>query len=671
MSESGHQFAAVLFSDIEGYTSMIQKDEESAIEKVNRYQKELENIVHTFNGEVKQHYGDGSLTMFPTALDAVRCGYQLQRKLQGSIPLRIGIHYGRVILQHQKIFGDTVNIASRIESLGQPGAVLFSEDVYKEIESLTEFESISMGGFQFKNVNREIEVFALTNQGLVLPKAGSLKGKLEPKKSSIWPFVLSGLLGFLLLAVLIVNGLRNSNGEGNMLEATINPSIAVLPFTNLSTDTTQEYFAYGLAQEVLNMLTQDPQLRVISRSSSFSFGDQSVDIPAIAEKLGVQYILDGSVQKAGDSVKIRVQLVNAERDEQVWAEAWQRNLVDIFSLQLEIADSVKTALQLQLSTLQNGLPQATDPEAYSLFLQARHVGQQGSVQGLGNAEYFLGQALKIDSLYAPAWAYLSYILSRQSNIGVRPSSEGYELARQAAHKALSIDSTLSSAWSTLVSTSIYYDRNFQEAEYFLNKAREFDPQSLNILKLASNLAFCLGNIEQAIALDQQSTKIDPVDAKNYLDQGYGYFCDGQFQLAEQVTRQGLLMNPGHLGGPYLLSLILMEQGKLQEADEIAETEPYEILRTHALSLIAHAREKNDSSLFFLQEIKDQYAKVAPYQIAQVYGNQKQVDSAFKWLELAYQYRDGGLVQVKADPFMTSLKGDPRWEQLIQKMNFPN
>ncbi len=669
MSKSDHQLAAVLFSDIEGYTSMIQQDEQGAIEIVQRYQKELEEIVPEFNGEVIQHYGDGSLTVFSKAGDAIKCAYFLQKKLQSSIPLRIGIHYGDVVLHDERVFGDTVNIASRIESMGQPGSVLFSREVFREIHGNSEFKSVSMGRYRFKNVNRKIEVFALANDGLTLPKVGSLQGKLEPGKWSIRSIVISGLLGSLLVALLVINLLESPSGENQLLQGNVHPSIAVLPFTNLSTDTTQEYFADGLAQEVLILLTRNPQLRVTSRSSSFSFKNQALDVATIAEKLGVDYVLEGSVQKSGDSVRISALLIDAQQDQQLWAQSWQRDLKDIFTVQQEIADSVKNALDLQIRNDRNRNPQQTDPEAYTLFLQARHLGQQGNVDGLTNAETLLRKALSIDSLYAPAWSYLSTVVNRMSNIGLRPPVEGHELARKTAYHALEIDSTQSAAWSILASISIYYDRDFQRAQYFLDQARKSEPGSINILKLSSNMAFCQGNIDEAIRLDRQSIEIDPINAKSYLDLGYGYFYNGEYTEAEQVTRHGLLMNPDYLGGPFLLSLILMEQGKLNAAKEMVLTEPYDILKIQGRALVSYAMGHEDSTEYFLNQVKMDYAAVAPYQIAQVYGYQNQVDSAFKWLELAYQYQDGGLVQVQADPFMKTLRRDPRWKTLLQKMNF--
>ncbi|GJM27816.1 MAG: adenylate cyclase [Cyclobacteriaceae bacterium] len=660
---------AVLFSDIEGYTAMMQTDEATAIEVVNRYQQELEKTVPAYHGEVKQHYGDGSLTIFPTAADAVGCALELQKTLIGSIPLRMGIHYGNVVLHQDKVFGDTVNIASRIESLGQSGAVLFSDQVYLQIKSNPEFKAESMGHYQFKNVKKKMEVFALSNPGLVLPKTGALKGKLEPKKPSKTPIIVSILFGVLLIALLVFNGIRSPQTVDTILTGNLNPSIAVLPFTNLSADTAQEFFADGLAQEVLNLLTQDPQLRVTSRTSSFSFKGQQIDMPSIAEKLGVNYILDGSVQKSGNSVRISAQLVNAREDSQLWAQSWGRDLDDIFGVQQEIADSVKTALKLQIMADRKRSVQPANSEAYTLFLQARHTGQQGNVNRLENAEVMLRESLALDSTYAPAWAYLAVVLNRQSNIGLRPAEEGQELAREAAYKALSIDSTLSSAWSTLVSISMNYDREFQKARFFLDKARQWDANGINVLKLASNLAFSQGNIEEAISLDQQALEIDPVSPKHYLDLGYGYFCNSQWKEAEQVTRRGLLMNPEYLGGDHLLSMILMEQQKLPEAKQAALSEPYEILKIQALALVAQAMGETDSAAFFLQQIKDQHAMVASYQIAQVYAYQKQADSTFKWLQKAFEYRDGGLAHIQADPFFKRLKGDSRWDALMVKMGF--
>ena len=417
------------------------------------------------------------------------------------------------------------------------------------------------------------------------------------------------------------------------------------------------------------LLTQDPKLKVTSQSSSFTFKDQVQDIPDIARQLQVRYVLEGQVQKSGDSLQIEVQLINAEMDTPLWEQSWQREVRDVFSIQQEIADSVKMAMNLELKT-DRQMPQQTSPEAYTLYLQAFHVSQQGNVEGLKNAKNLLIRSLEIDSTYAPAWAALANILHRQSNIGFLPMAEGQEQAKQAAASAISIDSTISSPWATLGSISIYYDRNFKKAEYYINKAREAEPGGWNILKLASNLYFCLGDVEQAIELDRRSIELDPINAKSYFDLGYGYFVSGDYERAEATARQGMLMNPGHLGGPYLLSLVLMEQGKLDEAQQVALSEPYHILKVHALSLIAFSMNLPDTANNYLNEIKEKYPTVAPYQIAQVYSHQNEPDSAFKWLQLAYEFGDGGLLHMKSDPFLKYLATDPRWNQLISKMAFP-
>jgi len=669
MNSQDRHLKAVMFSDIEGYTAMVQADEQSAIEMVNLYQSKLEQLVSDYHGEVKQHYGDGSLTIFPSVGEALSCALALQRELRRRIPLRMGIHYGPVIMHQGKVFGETVNLASRIESLGQPGSILFSEEVNRQLESAAGFRAVPMGSFRFKNVNRQMEVFALYHSDLTIPKVGSLKGKLEPPKTYKVPVIISGILGLVFLGLLIYNLTQPPAAKENIFRGSVNPSIAVLPFANLSADSSQDYFADGLAQEVLNLLTRDPQLKVTSRSSSFSFKGQQLDIPTIAGRLGVEYILDGSVQKSGNSVRVSVKLIDTGEDTQLWAQSWGRDLGDVFAIQQEIADSVKTNLKLQILADRNQNYPSTSSKAYTLFLQARYTWQQGNVDRLLNAERLIRESLSIDSTYAPAWANLSVFINRQSNIGLIPAESGQEEARAAALKALSIDSTTAIAWATLVSISVNYDRDYKMAGYYLEKARKWDPGSLNGLKLASNLAFYQGDLEQAIAMDEQALEIDPVNPKNYLDLGYGYFNNGQYAEAETATRQGLLMNPDYLGGYHLLSMILMKQDKLSEAREVAKTEPYDILKVQALAIVAQAMGKQDSATLLLQQIKDQHAQVAAYQIAQVYGHQKQTDSTFKWLQKAYEYRDGGLAHVQADTFFQGMRRDPRWDQLMAQLNF--
>ena len=468
MTEPAHFFAAILFSDIEGYTTMMQQNEANAIAAVNRYQEQMEHAVAQFNGQVKQYYGDGSLCLFESAVDAISCAECIQKELMSSIPLRMGIHFGKVVLHDGRVYGDTVNIASRIESLGEPGAILFSEQVLSELPTQTEFATVAMGSYKFKNVRKEMEVFALANEGLHVPKPGSLKGKLDRPRSYKLLLVLLGVLAVVVLSFLLDQIRTRSDTSESYDSLSDTPAIAVLPFANLTSDSTQEYLADGVAEEIMILLSQDPQLQVTSRSSSFSFKGKSLDIPSIADQLQVGYILEGSVQRAGDSVRIGVQLINALEDYQIWAHSWQSDLVEIFEVQQQIADSVKNELEVQI--LRTSPLQQTDSEAYNLYLQARHIAQQGNVDGLQNAENLLKNTLEIDSLYGPAWSYLSSIWNRQSNIGILPTDEGHEMARKAAFKALEIDSTLSSAWAELASIAIYYDRNFLMADYYIEQA---------------------------------------------------------------------------------------------------------------------------------------------------------------------------------------------------------
>ena len=666
-----HKNATILFSDIEGYTSMMQENEQDAIAVVNRYRKILEETVAAYGGNVQQYYGDGSITIFETPVDALQCAYELQKQFMDApkIPLRIGIHYGKVIFHNRKLFGDTVNLSSRIESIGQPGSVLISRQVVEALPETHSFQFLSLGVFKFKNVAREMEVYALDRAPLIIPDRSNLKGKLAPPTTSGARNIFLGLTAVLL----IILGLWYFNRPTlpfvtPMNEAEINRSVAVMPFVQKVPDSSQAYLGEGLAEELLNKLAQEPQLRVTSRASSFSFADTEVDLGTVAQKLGVKYVLEGSFAKTNDSLRINTQLVDAQLDQTVWAKTWMGGLENIFALQDEIADSVKQVLRVNMPS--SRLSATTDPQAYTLFLQAKHIGALGNVESLARSVDMIQEVLEIDQSYAPAWGYLSYLYNRQANIGAVPLKEGQQKAHQAALKALSIDSTSAQAFCTLSSQAIYYYWDFNTAKTYVHKALDLEPGSLAGLKLASNLAFCLGEVEQAIQMDQKAISLDPISAKNHFDLAYGHFFAGNGAEAERITRQGMDLSPNFLGGYYLLSLALLQQGQNQQALEAAKNEPYEILRTQAQALVFTALQSADSADWYLQDIKRQFATVAPYQVAQVYAFQDQPDSAFRWLDLSYQFRDGGLVHAQVDPFMKPLHEDYRWEELMEKMGFP-
>jgi TolB-like protein/class 3 adenylate cyclase len=303
------QLAAILFTDIEGYTTAMQQNEEKALILKDRHREVVESEHKHFNGKVIQYYGDGTLSIFTSAVQAVKCAVAMQRLFCKSpvVPVRMGLHSGDIIINDDNVFGDGVNIASRIESLGLAGSVLISDKVNDEIRNHPELKTLSMGTYQLKNVEREIEVFALDDEALVKPLSYSLKGKTQERKPT------------------------------SATSPASKKSVAVLPFVNMSNDPEQEYFSDGIAEEILNSLAHLNDLKVAGRTSSFQFKGKSVDLRRLGHRLGVQTVLEGSVRKQHNRLRVTVQLINVEDGFHLWSEKYDREMDDNFDIKEEIA----------------------------------------------------------------------------------------------------------------------------------------------------------------------------------------------------------------------------------------------------------------------------------------------------------------------------------------------
>ena len=320
-------------------------DEQKAFELLNRNRLFQKPIIEEYGGLLIKEMGDGIMASFPTVSDAILAAMKIQKACTDSkdISLRIGIHYGEIIFENNDIYGDAVNIASRIQTIGIPGSVLFSKKVNDEISNKSAFQTISMGNYNFKNVNNSIEVFALSNEGFPIPRRNQMDGKLKKGNTRI-PVFLFIIVGLLAAAFLI-----NKYYHINQVAEHRDKSIAVLPFVNMSADKEQEYFSEGMMEEILNQLAKIGELKVSSRTSSNLYKNSTLSLKDIANSLGVANILEGSVRKSGDKVRITVQLIDAGSDKHLWSETFDREMKDIFAIQTDIATQIANVLKTKLS----------------------------------------------------------------------------------------------------------------------------------------------------------------------------------------------------------------------------------------------------------------------------------------------------------------------------------
>ena len=443
-------------------------------------------------------------------------------------------------------------------------------------------------------------------------------------------------------------------------------SIAVLPFVNMSSDPEQEYFSDGISEEVLNLLAKIPELKVTSSSSAFSFKGQNIDIPTVADKLGVTHVLEGSVRKSGNQVRITAQLIEADRDVHMWSETYDRELDDIFAIQDEIAEEVVRVLQVRLLGDSPHL-QETDTEAYTAYLQGQHFLQLETPSGRAAARDAFNNAIEIDPQYAPAWAGLSHALRHQANWGDTQLNTGTEAAREAAQTALELDETLDEAWAALGRIQWVFDWDWVVAEGTIKTALMHGPNNANALMMASRIAKTLGHYEEAIELGTGAVNLDPLNTDLLTDLAVTYFEAHQFDRAVRTLEHLLSLYPDHAVTRGRTAVVMVFQGKPEEAFDMAQKESFEAVRywasAHALYALGRKDEAAQALDFLVQNENDWLA----YQIAGLFAFQGKPDMAFEWLEITYAQRDGGITHILGDPAFDSVHDDPRWEPYLLKL----
>ncbi len=445
-----------------------------------------------------------------------------------------------------------------------------------------------------------------------------------------------------------------------------NKSIAVLPFVNMSSDPEQEYFSDGITEEILNLLAKIPQLKVTSRSSAFSFKGQNIDIPTVAQKLNVAHVLEGSVRKSGNHVRITTQLIEADTDVHMWSESYDRELDDIFAIQDEIALKVVNVLKLQLMG-DASVSRQTNTSAYIAYLQGEYFLQQGRMSELGAAHDAFRQALAIDPDYAPAWVGLGKTLRTQANSDVIDLIPGTQAAREAVLKALQLDESLAPAWALLSYIQYVYDWDWNTASNTIKTALILGPQDIHALGTASVLAKTLGQYEEAVELGKKVADTDPLNADTLTNLGMIYTEAGQLDLAVQTFEYILKLYPQIDRIAAEISVIRSTQGRGEEALRLAQTERVDAfqLQASALAYLALGREQEAAQT--IETLIDTFHKVMAYQIAGIFAFQGKPDEAFTWLETAFEQRDGGITHILGDPSLKSLHDDSRWEPYLLKL----
>jgi TolB-like protein len=651
------QLAAIMFTDIVGYTAMMQKDEQQAISLLNRHQSILEKKIHEHNGEIISYYGDGSLSMFTSITQALQCAMEIQQTLSKDpkVPLRIGLHIGEILVEDHKIVGDAINLTSRIQSLGRAGSILFSKDVFEKIRNRQHFKAISMGSFMLKNVEEPMEIFALANDGIVVPHKGDMPGMVAPVKTSRnvrlkWV----ALLSFLILAIIIFFMLPfMSGGRFTGKEK----SIAVLPFKNISNDTMQEYFSDGITEDIITQLSKIADLRVISSSSIMQYKNDPGDIRKIAQELNVASILEGSIRREGNQVRITAQLIDAN-NQHIWANNYDKSVNEVFAIQSEVAQQIATELDVKLTSDEDKRIQhraTKNMGAYEDYLLARQ-------SSWGDAEKLLLSALQKDSTIALAWSALAFLYSKKQITD--PADRPFYIRKSldAALTALNYGPEQSETHMILgdILKTITLNPNLSITE--LNKSITLNP---NNAEAYTYLAFALSELGRFPEAEKNLIKAKQLDPLSMFMKTawalYYYYSRNSEKLSTYLDSFSLEFGRVSRGSTRISSYFLKNEydSILRYGD--AKRNTAEI----GIALVKTGKMKQATLL--IDSLRKASENDNAFNIGIIYAWMNEKQKAMDYLTIAYRLFDYNLISIKVNKLFDPLRNDESFKNLLFKM----
>jgi len=606
--EVKRKLTAILSADVKGYSRLMGEDEEGTIRTLNTYKKVMSSLIQQQRGRVVDAPGDNVLAEFGSVVDAVRCAVDIQKELKtrnAELPenrrmeFRIGVNLGDVVEDGEQILGDGVNIAARLENLSEAGGICISGTAFDQVKNKLNLGYKYLGEQAVKNIAEPIRVYRV----LMEPEeAGKVIGeqKAKPRK---WQKPVSILVAILIVVAAVVviwrlylhptrPPVEVASKEKMAFPLPEKPSIAVLPFVNMSGDKEQEYFSDGITEEIITALSKIPHLFVISRQSTFTYKGKPVKVKQVSEELGVRYVLEGSVRKAGDKLRITAQLIDAITGHHLWAERYDRDLKDIFALQDEITLRIISALQVKLEGVERSdlSVKGTDNlEAYLKLLQSREQAGRFTKEGNILARRYAEEAIALDPKYAGAYLRLSATLIMDLSYGTTESPEqSLRRAEECIQKALALDDSSGEAHAFL--GRIYLSkRQYEKAIAEGERALALDPNSDFVQAALAYSLFFAGRFEEAIAMYQKAIRLNPFPVWYSQMLASSYVQLGRYEEAIKEYKKALHRAPDsampHVGLAATYSLMGREKEAQDEAAEVLRIDPKFSLEHFAKSLL--------------------------------------------------------------------------------------